>query len=404
MEHSHNDLEARLKLLHPCITGVNTSEQEGTEAEKEPLIIKEPIGGGVDSFYHYKHYSSRYLLKMEAERFALEVKKAEAEIQLDLRRFNKSDKPVAPQPVLSLGDHVICTAGNISVTSAKSKEGKTAAISSIMGAAMNPNAPREHLLDFRCCSHDGKIILHFDTEQSPYDHYRMVERSLRRAGLVEPPTNLESYCLSGVDLKDRSEMLEVAMERAGNIFIVLIDGIGDFINDPNNGPEAFDLVARLHQLAIQYDCPILSVLHENPGSESGKTRGHLGSHLERKAETNLRLSKVDGVTTMWVERGRHCTIPKEHGIRFYFSEEDKMHVLAPPQSELKANDARAKLKPFALSVYEGTNGELSWTELRNRIAEIGPMTESGARKKMDRMIAIQLIEATVAGKYVLVDL
>ena len=32
-----------------------------------------------------------------------------------------------------------------------------------------------------------------------------------------------------------------------------------------------------------------------------KGRGHLGSQLERKAETNLRLDNVDGVTTIWSE-------------------------------------------------------------------------------------------------------
>jgi hypothetical protein len=35
---------------------------------------------------------------------------------------------------------------------------------------------------------------------------------------------------------------------------------------------------------------IVGVIHFNPGGE--KTRGHLGSQLERKAETNLRLDKV----------------------------------------------------------------------------------------------------------------
>ena len=38
-----------------------------------------------------------------------------------------------------------------------------------------------------------------------------------------------------------------------------------------------------HQLAIEYDCVFMTVLHENPNSDFGKTRGHLGSQLSRKA-------------------------------------------------------------------------------------------------------------------------
>ena len=77
------------------------------------------------------------------------------------------------------------------------------------------------------------------------------------------------------------------------------------------------------------------MLHENPGSDIGKTRGHLGSQLERKAETNLRLSKdSSGVTTGYSEKSRGAHIPKDSGIRFAFDEKLAMHVTiaaaAPP--------------------------------------------------------------------------
>ena len=73
---------------------------------------------------------------------------------------------------------------------------------------------------------------------------------------------------------------------------VFIDGVADLCKSPNDDIEAFALVEHLAHLAIAYACPLILVLHENPsGLETGKTRGHLGSQLERKAESNLRIAR-----------------------------------------------------------------------------------------------------------------
>ena len=57
-----------------------------------------------------------------------------------------------------------------------------------------------------------------------------------------------------------------------------------------------------------------------------KSRGHLGSQLERKAETNLRLDKLNGVTTIWSDKQRRAPIPKGIGPCFQWSDEARMHV------------------------------------------------------------------------------
>ena len=114
----------------------------------------------------------------------------------------------------------------------------------------------------------------------------------------------------------------------------LLDGGADLLIDPNDPAESFSFVDELHQLAIRYVTVILSIIHENPsGGEIGKTRGHFGSQLERKAETNLRLQKDkdDGVTTIFAEKARHAHIPKALGPRFVWSEDEHMHVTAGPK-------------------------------------------------------------------------
>ncbi len=90
------------------------------------------------------------------------------------------------------------------------------------------------------------------------------------------------------------------------LFAVIVDGVADLVLDVNDAKECNALVAKLHALAIKYDCPdrIICVIHENPNADTGKMRGHLGSQLERKAESNLRLRKKEDVTVVFSDRQR----------------------------------------------------------------------------------------------------
>ena len=67
------------------------------------------------------------------------------------------------------------------------------------------------------------------------------------------------------------------------------------------------------------------MIHFNPGSE--KSRGHLGSQLERKAETNLILEKnKDEVTRIYSVKNRRAGIPKSEGPCFRYDEESRLHI------------------------------------------------------------------------------
>ena len=109
-------------------------------------------------------------------------------------------------------------------------------------------------------------MIHFDTEQSPYDHYQCIVRALRRAGHSEPPEWFRSYCLTDVPTEQRRQVLRFEMERAkaehGSIHSVIIDGVGDICINVNDPAEAVSIVDKLHQLAIGFDCTLVPVLHE----------------------------------------------------------------------------------------------------------------------------------------------
>ena len=70
-----------------------------------------------------------------------------------------------------------------------------------------------------------------------------------------------------------------------------VDGIADLQRNTNDLEESDRLVNRLMALSTLYDCHILCVLHANPGTD--KARGHLGSSLQRKAESVLFVHRAD---------------------------------------------------------------------------------------------------------------
>lgn len=302
---------------------------------------------------------------------------------LDSRRFDLAKPPAKPVPVLLINEKAISSAGNLTVVQALAKAGKTsfeaACIASLMG-------PTGDCLGVAGQNPDGLAVIHFDTEQSDYDHFEVVRQCLLRAGRSSEPEWLRSYHLADVPTKDRRKALAHEMKRAATdkrLCAVFVDGVADLCIDPNDPAEAFGLVEELHRLAITYHCPIICILHENPGTETGKTRGHLGSQLERKAETNLRLSKsTDGVTTVFTERSRHCHIPKESGPRFQWDDVALMHLTCGTRQEVRRDSTAQKHHETAVGIFGNDPAKcMSWSEL---IAVLEPI--AGDKKKAEHRI------------------
>jgi AAA domain len=317
---------------------------------------------------------------------------------LDARRFDLGNPPARPVAVLSINGKTIATAGNLVAVTSQAKAGKTALETAMMAALMEPTGD---CLGISGQNPDGLPVLHFDTEQSPFDHHAVVLLTLRRAGREHPPEWLRSYRLADVATKDRRKALAHEMKRAavsGKLRAVCVDGIADLCVDPNDPAEAFGLIEELHRLAITYDCPIVCVLHENPGTDTGKTRGHLGSQLERKSETNLRLSKdAEGITTVFSERSRHCHIPKDTGPRFSWDDAAEMHLSCNSIKGEKDNAKAHEIDGILAQVFNAAL-LLSYSDLRGAIMRIRGITQRAAEKYIAHLQP-KFIRQTASGLY-----
>ena len=253
--------------------------------------------------------------------------------RLAARRYDPSKASKEPRVIFWLNGIPVATEGNLLELSAAEGAGKTSFTTGLIAAALQPAEASCDTLGWRAANRGGAIV-HLDTEQSPQHHDQLCERVRRRAQLPALPDTFFSYRLVGSSPEEVRESIdtacEVAEETVGSIYAVVIDGIGDATSDVNEPRECNALVAHLNDLAIRYRCSIIVILHRNPGASDGKTRGHLGSQLARKAESRLTIDvEKDEVTSaVYGRKMRGKRLPKSMAVRFAWDEDSQLHRTA----------------------------------------------------------------------------
>lgn len=137
---------------------------------------------------------------------------------------------------------------------------------------------------------DNKRVLHFDTEQGKWHCQRSFRRTADMAGDYG---KYETYSLRTIPYIHRMGFIEHKMyEHEGNdIGLVIIDGLADLVSDVNDIEQSNKCVQKLMEWSANKNCHIITVIHSNHGSD--KPTGHLGSFCEKKAETQISLSREE---------------------------------------------------------------------------------------------------------------
>jgi hypothetical protein len=283
-------------------------------------------------------------------------------------RFSPDNVPPADEVCMSIGKIPIAARGNLTVIQGKSKVGKSALVSAVLAAGHRADYQAHgDTLQIEWQGEGTGAILHLDTEQSPADWHGLVTRSLGRSGRHEVGNRIVSLPLVMFARSERLKILEMALEREraeqGSVDLVILDGIADLCTSPNDEAESLELVSRVHALCQEFACPVFCIIHENPGTDQSKTRGHLGSELNRKAFANIRVDKdAEGVSTIYGVEMRKRDIPKEQGFCFAWDNAAGMHTFQGRAAGLKA----AQREEVALA-----RAREEWRELFDNAAELG---------------------------------
>ena len=303
-------------------------------------------------------------------------------------------------PTVHLRDTPIFNRGNLGMITALKKSGKSAAAGAILGAIIGGEHVRGDTFGFRATNTQQHAVVHIDSEQSPADHEALIATAKRRADVEALPTWFHSYGCKGVSaeqLRRALPKLLAELKRAhGGVYLVLIDGVGDLVADPNDQLECNPLVSELEALTTLFNCSVVCVLHLNPslGNAPSKSRGHLGSQLERKVETDLRLVQdADGITTMFTACARHAPIVAEHGPRFNWDNRAGMHLsLHGTNHDVKDAAEREALSELAADCFaESGSKRMRYGELVELLKKTAKCAERSAQLKVQRMKKLRVI-------------
>lgn len=181
----------------------------------------------------------------------------------------------------------IGTYGNIGFLQAPPKHKKTFLVTLLSAAYLGGDCA-EYVGQIKG-HRDGKCLYHFDTEQGKFHAQKVFKRVLRMTGLSNEC--YRTYGLRTLTVPERLRVIEHSLENAENLGLVVIDGVADLVQDVNNIEESNSVIQKLMKWSEKYNCHILTVIHTNYNSD--KPTGHLGSALEKKAETQISLSKSE---------------------------------------------------------------------------------------------------------------
>ena len=281
-------------------------------------------------------------------------------------------------PLISISGSCLCSVGNISAVCGEAKSRKTFLTSGLVASAMA--IPYNKLNNFQIVDKNHDLnVLWVDTEQGEMHVRKVVDRisemtGAKLGGLPSEP-RLTTLALRELSPHERKQRMYDAM-RLMHYDLVVIDGIADLQRNTNDLEESDALVTELMALSTLAETHILCVLHTNPGSD--KARGHLGSSLQRKAETVLFVHRVGDVS---VVEPQFCRNEPFERFAFSINEEG-----IPEVCDLPAHDDSNERHPAVALLEDTFGGAIERATLINKLIETQDLNKSTAAMQVLRLI------------------
>ena len=273
-----------------------------------------------------------------------------------------SERVPDPQPIVRIWGNLIASRGNVSTVVGLAKSRKTFLTAAVASGFLSSS----DFLGFDTPA-TGKVV-HIDTEQSRAHVHKVARRILRSIG-------------------DQRKEATGEILRRYKPDLLILDGVADLCNDPNDLHESEALVCELMRWSCEYDNHILCVLHSNPGGD--KARGHLGSALLRKSETVM-LVKADGDTS--VVSPQYCRNEPFTEFAFQINASGLPELCGIPAPQLKEN-------VFAEIMEVGR--VYAHSELVALLVDHADVKEGNAKMKIYRAIKSGIIVKNQMGGYYL---
>ena len=285
-------------------------------------------------------------------------------------------------PLISIGGSCVCSRGNISAICGEAKSKKTFLASALVASAMA--MPLKRIDNFANVDKNMDMrVLWIDTEQGEMHVRRVVERisemtGAKLGGVIAEP-RLTTLLMRELAPMERYNLLVDAIYHNIKVLpfdLIVIDGIADLQRNTNDLEESDALVGALMRLSTQTNTHIICVLHTNPGTD--KARGHLGSSLQRKAESVIFVHRVGECS---IVEPQFCRNEPFERFAFTISERGIPQLCdLPGEGSMKPNDLIVQLLNTEYA------GSIERTTLVNKVAEMLNMSKNTARMRVSRLI------------------
>jgi len=201
-------------------------------------------------------------------------------------------KPTDETDCLFINGKKVGSLGNIVTITGKPKSRKTTFLQAFISSFISGNI----IFNCECIRPENTNICLIDTEQSSADLYNGIQRIKKDSNIKKLPAFFKVYQNRPLQSFENRQFLETLILSDQKLKIVFIDGMLDFVADMNNIDEASTLLFLLQRLCFQNNILIICILHENKSSNF--TLGHIGSFLERKSQSLLRVEKTESGSTL----------------------------------------------------------------------------------------------------------
>jgi hypothetical protein len=276
-------------------------------------------------------------------------------------------------PIIARYDSIIASEGNISAIVGAAKSKKTFLCTALVGAMLRPNGTSAFGITPK-----QAMVLWVDTEQSASHVQKVVKRIHRMAGVAQdkPYDMLKTLTLREIEPKERFNILRdaIAYYRPK---LVVVDGVSDLMYNSNCIEESDAVVGEFMALSTEYNCHIISVLHTNPNSD--KARGHIGSTLQRKAETMIYVRKVGECS---VVEPQYCRNEEFAPFAFHITEDGLPEECAMPHE----SGAEGAEDSCIRIIQEGYPNGIERKVLVTKLVESDNINRAHARVKVARAI------------------
>lgn len=299
-------------------------------------------------------------------------------------------------PLLLLNRIPIASPGNLMVISGLPKTGKSHVLGTVLASTIAVDRDLHDVLGFCSPNPERKAVIYLDCEQSVSHFNKLVSASLKRVGVERKPDWLYCWNMSGSSPHEIIDMLELlicsARIRCNGIHQILIDGYADLVTSPNDEGESVRVIRWLNSVALQENCAVVGVLHYNSGTlnEGGKMRGHLGSQIERKAETVLTLQRHSKQIVMYSTRTRGEPVPKESGTYLNWDCKASSFVTARNIAKEHKEQELYKVRALLEAVFSGSN-QLRHKEVVAGISQHTGVKSEAAKKRISQYLGADLL-------------